>query len=89
MLSRMALSTRLRDLDRRVLGPTASREAWGRQHGWSLFVLLGLAVLAVCAWAVATDRPAIVGMNLGFGVGFVVLGVVLRVRRGRPARQHR
>jgi hypothetical protein len=83
MLRVMALPSRLRDLDDRVLRDrsTPARQEWGQRHGWSLFLLLGLVVLAACAWGLATDRPAVAGMNLGLGVFFVVVGVVLRVRR--------
>jgi uncharacterized membrane protein HdeD (DUF308 family) len=61
----------------------AARTAWGQRHGWSLFLLLGLLLLAVCAWALASDRPAVAGMNVGLGVGFVAVGVWLFVRRTR------
>jgi hypothetical protein len=79
---------RPRDLDNKVLGPPGSpaaqaREAWSRRHGWSLFVLLGLVVLAFCGWALAADRPVIAGMNIGLGVAFVAVGVVLFLRRER------
>lgn len=75
--------SRLRDLDDRVLShpSSAAREAWGRKHGWSLFVLLGVALLAVCAWALVVDRPAIAGMNVGFGIALVAIGVSLFRRR--------
>jgi hypothetical protein len=46
-------------------------------------VLLGLVLLAVCAWAIAADRPAIAGMNTGLGLGFVAVGVYLFIRRER------
>lgn len=73
----------MKDLDDRVLGSTQAREAWGRKHGWSLFLVLGLVLLAVCAWAVAADRPAITGMNVGLGAALVALGVFLFVKRDR------
>lgn len=75
--------SRLQDLDNGALGRSSSsgREAWGRKHGWSLFLLLGLLLLAVCAWALAADRPAIAGINIGFGAAFVALGLFLFVKR--------
>jgi hypothetical protein len=75
----------MRDLDDPFLNtkPNEARAAWGRKHGWSLFLTLGLALLAVCAWALATDRPAVAGMNIGLGAGFVALGVLLFVKRDR------
>jgi hypothetical protein len=42
-----------------------------------------LVVLAVCAWALAADRAAIAGMNIGIGAGFVALGVYLFAKRGQ------
>lgn len=75
--------SRMRDLDDRILGNPERREAWGRKHGWSLFLALGLVLLAVCAWALVADRPAIAGMNVGLGAGFVALGVFLFVKRDR------
>ncbi len=79
----MSLRSQVRNLDDRVLRDrsTPARQEWGRRHGWSLFLLLGMAVLAACAWGLATDRPAVAGMNLGLGVFFVVVGMMLRVRR--------
>lgn len=75
--------SRLKDLDDRALPASASRAAWGRQHGWSLFLILGLLLLSVCAWALAADRPAIAGMNVGLGAAFVTLGVIMYVKRER------
>jgi hypothetical protein len=77
---------RLHDLDQAVLGrrdsPAAlAREAWGRKHGWFLFLLLALALLAAFGWATATDRPATAGMMLVMGAACVGLTVVLFLRR--------
>lgn len=50
---------------------------------WSLVLLLGLAVLVVSGWAVATDRPATAGMTVSMGAGLVALGIVMFFRRDR------
>lgn len=80
----MSAADKLHRLDDRVLGDAKARAAWGQRHGWALTLLLGLILLAICAWALAVDRPAIAGMNIGFGVVLVVASVVLYLKR--PAR---
>lgn len=82
---------RLHDLDqalgRRDSPAALAREAWGRKHGWFLFLLLALALLAASGWAMATDRLATAGMTLGMGMGMggacVGLTLVLFTRRDR------
>lgn len=85
MLGSVTLTARLRDLDDRVLRnrSNAARQAWGRRHGWSVFLLLGLAMLAFSAWAFATDRPGMAAVPLGCGVGYVGVAAVLFVKRTR------
>ena len=79
MLLSVTLGSRLRSLDDRVLRgvPDARREAWGRQHGWWMLVLLGVVLMAFSAWGFATDRPAMAVMPGGFGLGWLLFGVIL------------
>jgi hypothetical protein len=82
--------SRLTNLDNRVLGREASpraeaRQAWGRKHGWSLALLLGLVLLGISAWALTSrpDHPATAAMTLGFGSGYVFVAAWLFCRRNR------
>lgn len=86
----MGLGDSLRRLDERVVqsaevsGSAAQRRAaWGSRYGWSLFLLLGLAVLAFGLWALSADRPALAGGPVSIGGGLVVLSLYLFVRRER------
>jgi hypothetical protein len=87
MLGRMRLTQRLTALDDRVLRDrsTPTTRAWGARNGWWVFLLLGGAILATCAWAVAEHRPVIAFMNVGFGAAYVGVAAYLWNRR-RKAR---
>jgi uncharacterized membrane protein HdeD (DUF308 family) len=59
------------------------RAAWGRKHGWVLFGLLGVALLAFGLWALSEDRPALAGVPTAMGAGFLGVALYLFVRRDR------
>lgn len=64
----------LTDVDNKVLGRQTSpaaqaRQAWGRKHGWAVFLLLGVAALVVAIVLPSTNRP------LDIGIGFVAAGL--------------
>lgn len=62
---------------------SSAREEWGRRYGWTLFALLGGALVAFAAWALSEDRPALAGAPFATGVGFVVVAAYLFVKRTR------
>jgi uncharacterized membrane protein HdeD (DUF308 family) len=57
------------------------RVEWGSKHGWSLFVLLGAALLGLGLWALSEDRPALAGVPTALGGGFLTLALYLSPRR--------
>jgi uncharacterized membrane protein HdeD (DUF308 family) len=67
------------------MDPTAAdrRVEWGSKHGWTLFALLGAALLAFGMWALSEDRPALAGVPTALGVGFLAVALYLVVRRKR------
>jgi hypothetical protein len=85
MLRHMPLSSRLGDLDKRVLRDrsTGAREEWGRRNGWSLFAGLGALLVAFAAWALAVDRPAMAGVPFAIGIGYLFFAGYLFVKRNR------
>lgn len=85
MLGIVKLTQRLADLDSMVLRErsTPATRAWGARNGWWLFLLLGLVILAICAWAIAADRAVIAFMNVGFGVAYLGAAAYLWTRRGK------
>lgn len=82
---RMSIATRLRALDDRVLRSRGApaRERWFRQHGWTVFALLGVVLVAFGAWAVSVDRPALAGIPMAAGCGYLAAAVYLFVKRPR------
>jgi hypothetical protein len=81
--------SRMTNLDNKVLGRQASpaaqaREAWGRKHGWSLFLLLGVVLLGIGGWAASRpDRPVTAGMSFLAGGVMLAFAAWLFFRRDR------
>jgi drug/metabolite transporter superfamily protein YnfA len=75
----------LRRLDDRVLRNrgTPARDVWFRQHGWWVYVLLGLALLAFAGWGFAQGRPALAGAPTATAGGMFAVAAYLLVTRDK------
>lgn len=65
------------------LTPADKRAAWGSKHGWSLFALLGAALLAFGMWALFENRAALAGAPTAIAAGFLAVALYLWAKRER------